>query len=154
MSFDGWYAATSREMRREAYFVRACGALAALDKAQEAKQSYFTGGSPTTEEVAAMASAMRFGEASAAAEDIHVDQAAGHIWRISADAIAVQIHEIANADFDNDGVEEILAFSSGAPAGGTASFYDVGLIEKDSAEAALVFTHLSYGRNEAGGVGG
>jgi hypothetical protein len=152
MAFDGWYAASSREMRREASFVRACGALAALDKAQDAKQSFFTNGSPNAEDMAVMVSAMRFGEASA--ENLQVDQASGHVWRITADAITVQIHEIANADFDNDGIEEVLAFSAGAPVGGTASFYDVGLIEKDSAEAALIFTQLSYGRNEASGVGG
>lgn len=152
MSFDGWYAASSREMRREAYFARACGALAALDKAQDAKQSFFANGSPAAEDIAAMASTARFGEV--AADDIHVDQEPGHIWRITADALNVQIHEIANADFDGDGIEEILAFSSGAPAGGTAAFYEVGLIEKDSAESSLQFTPLSFGRNDAAGVGG
>ena len=33
MTFDGWFAATSMEMRREGFFIRACGTLAALSEA-------------------------------------------------------------------------------------------------------------------------
>ncbi len=154
MSFDGWYAATSRDIRREGYFIRACGALAALGDAQDARDSFFANGSPTAEEVVALAGTMRIGEAATGADGVHVEKANGYIWRISADAMSLEIHELANADFDNDGVEEILAFSAGSVNGGTASFYDVGLIEKDAPDAAVSFTGLSYGRNDAAGVGG
>ena len=152
MSFDGWYALSSREMRREAYFVRACGLLAALANAQPASSTYFPNGSPEAEEVAKLARTMKFGEAGPG-EDIHVEKEPGAIWRISSGQMKWQIHEIANADFDNDGVEEIMAFTVGAPEGGTASFYNAGLLEKDAAGAALAFTPLSYGRDKAAGAG-
>ncbi|WP_375202441.1 hypothetical protein [Hyphococcus sp.] len=152
MSFDGWYALSSRDMRREAYFVRACGTLAALSNARPAERSFFKEGSPEAEEVAALAGAMKFGEMGSG-DDVHVEKAQGAVWRISSGAMTWRIHEIANADFDNDGVEEIMAFTSGALQGGTASFYEVGLIEKDTAGAALSFTPISYGRDKAAGAG-
>jgi len=152
MSFDGWYAMSSREMRREAYFVRACGTLAALSNAQPAATSYFSNGSPEAEEVALLARTMKFGEAGPG-EDIHVEKSPGDIWRISSGDMNWRIHEIANADFDNDGVEEIMAFTVGAPEGGTAAFYNAGLLEKDTAGAALSFTPVSYGRDKAAGAG-
>ncbi|MFC2953794.1 hypothetical protein ACFOOP_17785 [Marinicaulis aureus] len=152
MSFDGWYALSSREMRREAYFVRACGILAALANAQPAGATYFSNGSPEAEEVALFAGTMKFGEAGPS-EDIHVEKTPGAIWRISSGDMNWLIHEIANADFDNDGVEEIMIFTAGAPEGGTASFYSAGLLEKDTAGAALSFTPVSYGRDKAAGAG-
>ncbi|WP_375206593.1 hypothetical protein [Hyphococcus sp.] len=153
MSFDGWYALSSRDMRREAYFIRACGVLAALLEAQPARSSHFADGSPTAEAVAKLAGSMSFGEANADAANLAVEKASSAVWRISSDAMKIEIHEIANADFDNDGIEEILAFTAGAPEGGTAAFYEAGLIEKDTAGAALSFTPLSYGRNKAAGAG-
>lgn len=152
MSFDGWYALSSREMRREAYFVRACGILAALANAQPASSTYFSNGSPEAEEVALFAGTMKLGEAGPS-EDIHVEKAPGAIWHISSGDMNWRIHEIANADFDNDGVEEIMIFTAGAPEGGTAAFYNAGLLEKDAAGAALAFTPLSYGRDKAAGAG-
>lgn len=152
MSFDGWYALTSRDMRREGYFIRACGLLNALTDAQPAAQSYFADGSPEAEEVAVLARTIRFGEA-AVGEDLTVEKTSGALWRISSGAMTIQLHELANADFDNDGVEEIMAFTGGAAAGGTAVFYDAGLLEKDSEGAALTFTPLSYGPEKASGPG-
>ncbi len=152
LSFDGWYALTSRDMRREAYFIRACGALAALADAQPAKETFFTKGSPDEEEVKTLAAAAQFGEISLGEDGLSVEKN-GAVWRISSEAMSLEIHEIANADFDNDGVEEILAFTAGAPQGGTASFYESGLIEKDAAGAALSFTPVSYGREKAAGAG-
>ena len=153
MSFDGWYAMTSRDMRREAYFIRACGVLAGLMNAQPFERSYFQDGTPEAGEVAVLAANMNFGEGQPENEELHVEKAAGSIWRISSEAMAIQIHEIANADFDNDGIEEIMAFTSGGPEDGTARFYSAGLIEKDQAGAALSFTPLSYGREKSAGPG-
>ncbi len=152
-SSDGWYALTSREMRREAYFIRACGTLAMLSEAQQAEHAYFDNGSPRSEEVAALASTMTFGER-APSGAVRADRSEDYVWRVSGGDFSVAIHEIANADFDNDGVEEILAFTAGAPEGGTAAFYETGLLEKDAANAALAFTPLSFKGNEPGRAGG
>ncbi|PQA89452.1 hypothetical protein [Hyphococcus luteus] len=152
--FGGWYAPTSRDMRREAYFIRACGTLAMLSEAQEAKHAYFDNGSPRSGEIADLAAKMTFGEMSPTPGDVRVKKEQGHVWRISAGDISIAIHEIANADFDNDGVEEILAFMAGAPQGGTAAFYEAGLLEKDAPEAALAFTPFAFTGDEAGETGG
>ncbi len=152
--FDGWYAATSRDMRREAYFIRACGALSMLTKASKAEHSYFTSGSPQAEEVADFAGAMKFGESVAGPDALRVEKGQGHVWRVEADDLSIAIHELANADFDNDGIEEILAFTAGAPVGGTAAFYEVGLLEKDSPDAGLSFSPLDFSREDAAGAAG
>lgn len=153
MQFDGWFAMTARDMRREAYFRRACGVLAALADARPAEQSYFVDGSPAAEGVATLAEVIRFGELGPA-EVLTVEREESHQWRIGADTLTVVLQELANADFDNDGIEEILAFTAGTPEGGSAAFYEVGLIERDGADAALRFTPLTFGRDEAAGAAG
>lgn len=150
---DGWYALTTRDMRMEGFFIRACGALAMLDKAQKAQHAYFTNGSPESEDIAGVAATLKFGEAAANPADLRVEKGQGHVWRVSGDAISVTIHELANADFDNDGVEEILSFVAGAPSGGTASFYQTGLLEKDAPGGDVVFTPFEFEAGKTGAEG-
>jgi hypothetical protein len=154
LSFDGWYAATTREMRREGYFVRACGALSAMFDAQAAGREYFTNGSPESEEVASLKGVLRIGETAADIDAVVVEQPGAFQWRIAADSQFVEIQELANADFDNDGIGEILVFLAGGTNGGSALFYDVGLIQKDAAEAPLEFSPLSLERDDAAGAAG
>lgn len=154
MAFDGWFAQTTRDMRREGYFVRACGALDALLNAQAPERSYFTGGSPEDEDMAALKGVLRIGEAGGDPERVAVAQPGQHQWRIAVDNQFVELQELANADFDNDGIEEILVFLAGGAEGGTVVFYDVGLIQKDMAGAAVTFTPLSYRQYETGGAAG
>ncbi|WDI31785.1 hypothetical protein PUV54_01115 [Hyphococcus flavus] len=144
LSFDGWYAGTTREMRREGYFIRACGALFALMNAQPANGSHFQDGSPTKEDLALLRSVMRLGEEAGGSTPLSVEQPSAHQWRISENNQFVEMQELANADFDSDGVEEILFFLAGGTRGGSALFYDVGLLEKDAKGAALVFTPVSH----------
>lgn len=153
MTFDGWFAPTARDMRREGYFVRACGVLRALTDAAPAQTSFFTDGSLSDAEAAALAGGFDFGEARVV-EALTVEKGQAHQWRMTIDSLTLTLQELANADFDNDGVEEILAFTSGAPEGGSAVFYDVGLIEKDKNGATPVFTPFVFGPDEAAGAAG
>lgn len=152
--FDGWFAMTSRDMRREGYFKRACGVLTALFEAQKASTQFFANGSPTDEEIAGLAPTMRMGEASNLAESISVSRSDGYRWEINIGEQTVFLTELANADFDNDGIEEILGYSAGVMAGGSARFYHVGLIEKDNADAPLRFTVMDFDQDQAAGAGG
>jgi hypothetical protein len=154
MTSGGWYAATSLEIRREGFFIRACGALAALAEAQPADRSFFNEGSPDEKGVAAISASMRFGESAIGAEAVRVEKSGSYEWRITAGAMTITLQEFANADFDNDGIEEILAFAAGAPSGGSAAYYETGLIEKDAGTAAVAFTPLTLGRRAASGAGG
>lgn len=152
--FEGWYALTSADMRREGYFIRACGVLSVLNEAQKAEHGFFEKGSPSLDDILTLAGTMTFGEAALTPQDARVEKEQGYVWRVSGAAMSAEIHEIANADFDNDGVEEILAFIAGAPQGGTASFYEVGLLEKDAAGAALEFTPFRFTGEDAAGAAG
>ena len=153
MTSEGWYAATSSEMRREGFFVRACETLAALAEAQAPERSFFGGGSPNEKEVAAMSASFRFGETAIAPETVRVEQGGTYEWRIAAGPQTLTVQELANADFDNDGIEEILAFAAGAPAGGSAAYYVTGLIEKDADDAAVAFTALNLAPRRSGAGG-
>ncbi|MEZ5891805.1 MAG: hypothetical protein R3C58_01455 [Parvularculaceae bacterium] len=150
--FDGWFVESARDMRREAYFVRACGVLAAIAEAQAAKESYFTNGSPAEAEVAALASTMSFGEPQS--ENQLVAKGSNHVWMITSGPATIAMQELANADFDNDGVEEILVTFTGGLAGGTAAYHDVGYLEKDGPGAALAFSPLDFESARNGAAGG
>ncbi|WP_425407950.1 hypothetical protein [Hyphococcus sp.] len=152
MNFDGWFAPNSREMRREGYFVRACGALAAMMNAQAPSRSFFSDGSPTAEEVAGLKGVLRIGEVKDEADRVVVSQPGDYQWRVAADSRFVEMQELANADFDNDGMEEVLVFLAGGTEGGTALFYDVGLMQKDAADADLTYAPLSFDQRNAGGA--
>lgn len=154
LAFDGWFAESTSEMRREGYFVRACGALDALLDAQKPERDFFQDGSPTSEELAGLHGVLRIGEAQEDADRVVVAQPGDFQWRIAADKQFVEMQELANADFDNDGVAEILIFLAGGTEGGTALFYDIGLMQKDAADAPLTYAPLSFGRREAGGASG
>ncbi|WP_411816027.1 hypothetical protein [Hyphococcus sp. DH-69] len=153
--FDGWFAMTTRDMRREGYFKRACGVLTVLFEAQEASTQHFSNGSPTDEEVASLAPNIRFGEfIDGALDTVSVSQSQRFQWEITMGDQTVYLTELANADFDNDGVEEILAFSAGMVADGTARFYQTGLLEKDRENASLRFTPLKFEDKPVTAAGG
>lgn len=140
---EGRYAATTRDMRRAAYFVRACGALDLLLEARPAQTSYFVDGSPDATEIASLDgdSLLRLGaDASSAPGPPEVERQNATDWRISFDDQQVILQEIANADFDGDGIEEILAFLAAGPEFGTAVVYTMALLEKDSASEPVRLT--------------
>lgn len=151
--FDGWFALSGAEMRREAYYIRACGLLDALAEAQASTESHFVDGAPAESEMAALGKTMTFGDAPAQLS-VTVARPGPAEWRITSGTIAIAMQELANADFDNDGIEEILAFASLSPVGGTATASDVGLLEKDGPEMALIFSPMEFSRDEAAAAGG
>ena len=169
---EGWYALTSSDQRREAYFIRACGALALMLEARPAEIVHFTDGSPTMADMAGFLGGAPFGleptapdvesdpieltlgaapENSEAGDDkeesaaprLSLGDAPGE-WRAVRGDQTVVMQELALADFDGDGVGEILIFSRAGPRDGTAVFYAVGLLEKDSPESPLSFRLSDY----------
>lgn len=149
-----WYAMTTRDMRREAYFTRACGALDLLARAGPARTSHFAGGSPTSEEIAALGGdrLLRMGPAPASGTP-QIEKAGAAEWRISYGDQRVILQEIANADFDGDGIEEILVFIAARPEGGTATISAVALLEKDSAGGPATLTPAPATRPREGPSG-
>ncbi len=172
---DGWFALTSRDQRREAFFIRACGALSLMLEARAPGVVYFADGSPGPEDMAAFLKSAPFGLVSARETPLaekpgegakialtleSESRASGKIaagpddgagaadeaveagpamWRFRRGDRLVVIQELALADFDRDGVGELLTFVRAGPVDGTAVFYAVGLLEKDSPESGLSF---------------
>jgi len=143
MTKVGWYAGSTREMRREAYFERACGALTYLALAKEPDISYFTNGSSTRSDLASLADGPPFKIAprlSEAPEEIDISQLSDGVWRISTLGQNAQLQEIAHADFNGDGIGDILTFVSIGVEDATATAGMVGYLEKKSARAAVEFS--------------
>lgn len=166
MRFDGRYALTTREMRREAYFVRACGLIDALAASQPAGDAYFTDGAPTPEQIAAIAVDLQFAEAPVEPDadrggapgpkpdEVVVGRSGAHQWTVSVGDQIVALHELANADFDGDDVEEILTFTAVTPLGATAVVYTIGLLERDGPDMPVRFTVLTFDEGQISAVGG
>ena len=169
---DGWYALTSSDQRREAYFIRACGALALMLEARPAQIVHFTDGSPTMADMSGFLGGAPFGleplvsevegdpreltlgeapekndidegEEASGAPRLSLGDSPGEWRAVRGDQIVV-MQELALADFDDDGVGEILVFSRAGPRDGTAVFYAVGLLEKDSPQSPLSFRLSDY----------
>lgn len=141
MSADGWYALSTKDMRHEALFTRACGMLATLEQAQPAKASFFDKSGLTEADMKSLAEgpAMRFGpEFETPAGGAAVSRV-GESWRISSPTEAATIEEIAQADFNGDGRADILVFVTLNAEGGTATASEIAILEKPSAAGPVRF---------------
>ncbi len=174
LRWQGWFAMSSRDIRREAYFVRACGVLDMLMKAQPASENYFEDGAVSPSDMAAIGAEriLRVGDDPATkAGDLVVEEYSGEAgartdsqaveqenaqelgWRLSTAGQETRLERIATADFDGDGIAEILTFLVAGPDDATASVSTVALLEKDGADVAAVLTPQSFAP-ESQGTGG
>ena len=162
----GWYAASSREMRREAYFTRACRALIYLSEANTAIATHFDGGRLSSGDIASVASKadFRFIESPLkivsmpnAGEDVSgalvkpikaslteqsyegVSRVGSGKWGIDQENSKVQLQEMAHADFNGDGVGDVLVFVAIQAEGGTANVGHIGFLEKTEANGPVTF---------------
>lgn len=136
---EGWYALTTREISREAYFLRACGAIAMLRQARFADVSYFEGGALTEEDVRALAAAtpIWFGEVGGDVESVeHVSETT---WRLSLGDQYADLWEISHADFNSDGRADMAVFIYVAVSEGTARASEIGYIDKPPPPGSLRF---------------
>lgn len=141
---EGWFALSNADIRREEFFIRACGALAMLADAAPARDTHFHNGAADEADMESLAKATDFGlSADAPAADAKVTRAGEGVWKLSTPTAETTIFEIAHADFTGDGLGEILAYVSTGAAGGTARGGTLGLIEKQSADGPCAFTPRS-----------
>ena len=138
LSKAGWYALSNADIRRAAYFERACGALSMLVSAKPARASHFVGGRASDADVRSMAGEASFGlgEATAVSAITEIDEG---VWKLSSPVAESTVFEIAHADFNGDGFGEILAYISTGAAGGSARAGLIGFIEKADAAGPCVF---------------
>ncbi len=137
---EEWYAESGADMRREEYFLRACGALALLVKADPARSTHFAGGKADVADVRSIARERAFsiGE-DADGRPAEVSKVEDGVWKVASPANEAVVYEIAHADFTGDGLGEILAYVSIGAVGGTARGGSIGLMEKPSAGGPCTF---------------
>lgn len=148
MERDGWYAMTSRDIRNEAFFVRACSILALLEEARPARESHFADGSPSLEEMRALgpAALLRIAESGADKSiEARIEKTGAYEWRVSAGERETVIQEIVNADFNGDGAEDVLIFLYGTVSDGTAALSATAVLEKPAADAPVIISLLASG---------
>lgn len=145
---EGWYALSSRDMRREAYFRRACGALAFLERARKPDVTYFEDGALSEADVDSLAgtSPFRIGPAvEPGARETTIEKDPDGTWRLISDGQIALLQEIAHADFDGDGRGDMLVFVAMRVEGATAAASMAGLLEKASAAGPVVFVAREEG---------
>lgn len=153
MQWDGWYALTSRDMRRQARFVFACGTLELLERARRARESYFINGSLTSEEMRALGSTLllRITDGSALPDaGLEVEEQADAMWSLLTKDYAGFVQEIVNADFTGDGIEDVLVFLYTTPIEGTASVAAVAVLEKTTPDGPVSVTFQSFRQGQGG----
>lgn len=139
MEAAGWYALSTKDMRHEAVFQRACGVLAMLEKAQPAKTNFFkTGLTEADMKSLAEGAPFRFGPEFEMPSPAAVAKA-GQSWKLSSAEETATIEEIAHADFNGDGRGDIVVFVTLGPVGGTATASEVGILEKPSEAGPVRF---------------
>ncbi|MEM9705187.1 MAG: hypothetical protein AAF850_03830 [Pseudomonadota bacterium] len=141
---EGWYAESSREMRREAYFMRACMAVRFLLTAAEPKKSYFAKGALSERDVEAMSNnpPLRIAPRNMDVAEIgapNIEPLQDGLWRLQYSDQSAIVQEISHADFNGDGVGDVLAFIAVTVREGTATAGAVGLIEKAESRSAARF---------------
>lgn len=127
---EGWYALTTREMSREAYFIRACGVLAMLRQARFADVSYFDNGALTEEDVRSLAIVSPFGIGEGGGQFEGVERLNETTWRLSFSDQYADLQEISHADINADGRADMAAFVNVAVRDGTARASQVGYVDK------------------------
>lgn len=144
LTANGWYPLAQTDMRRQAFFERSCGALRILRKGAAAKRSNFTNHAATEADIASIlpTDLPSFTPKTpdpqpqnAAIENLRADGSGR--WRLSASGTDYRIEEIAAADFNGDGLEDLLVFVGYRAQGGSAAAGSVGYLQKATADGPV-----------------
>ena len=136
---------SSREIRREQYFKRACGVLRALLSAREVEENYFAKQAMSQADMTSLAEGPPFRIAEALEANsiaLALEKGEDGTWRMETEGQFAKFQEFAFADFNQDGIGDILAYVSINVREGTAQTGHLGLIEKTAADAEITFTEL------------
>lgn len=100
---EGWFALSSREQRREAYFIRACGALALMMEAGPAEISHFADGSLSNLDIVEFFKGTPFGAAPLGADK--QNDSAKLTLRDEADSVADDIANTVLGESENEAAQ-------------------------------------------------
>lgn len=138
----GWYALATSEMKREAFFQRACGVLSMLERARAPDLSHFVNGRMGDADARSLALAAPFGfggDENAPAVPATMAPRGEGAWGLEGGDQKAVVQEIAHADFNADGLGDMLVFVSLSVEGGTATAAEVGLVVKRAAAGPCTY---------------
>lgn len=145
---QGWYALTTYDLSMESFFRRDCALIDALSKAAPAKRSFIKeprvglndmdivsasvlqGFVPIGTPDATLGTLMRAGA-------FTVDERGPLVLKLSSNNFTATLEELARADFNGDGLEDILVLSAIHAQGGTLRDYETKLLTREDASAPL-----------------
>lgn len=148
---EGAYSATTYDMAMESSLISTCRALFELQSAKVPIKSFLENPRVTLNDTnllpAAMLAVMPEDEAEerrlagktisqvVARKDIQA--ASGGVLTVSYDGLMQRFEEVARADFNGDGIEDILVFTGGSAEEGTMSYSDYILLTRTSSSGPL-----------------
>lgn len=137
----GWGGLSSRDMRREQVFQRACGAIDMLARAEFPTKSFFAGDALSAEDLKSLAPSAIARIAPDGdrldGESLSIEADGDGRWIIRVPNEETSIEEIAHADFNGDGLGDVLFAAGQRASGGTLSTAFVGYFTKTGANAAV-----------------
>ena len=142
LTSEGWYALSGREMRREAYFERACGMLSLIERARSADVTYFKNNGMSEEDARSLAQNGGFAigpRSEGNSSTPVVEQAGEHRWSIDTGGSVAVLQELAHADFNGDSRGDILTFVTIRAKEGTAHASRLGVLDKAGANGPVRF---------------
>ncbi|MBY0422346.1 MAG: hypothetical protein K2Q06_08590, partial [Parvularculaceae bacterium] len=140
---SGWYSLAESEMRREAFFKRACGVLSMLERARKPDLSHFANEAMNEADMQSLAKGPPFrigGDPGVPDVTATVGRNPDGAWTLSADGQKAMMQEVAHADFNADGLGDMLVFVAISVEHGSATAAEVGLVEKKSANGSCAYT--------------
>jgi len=140
-----YYPLSSREIRRELYFKRACGALRLMTDANVPEETFFNGGAASQFDMDSLAKGPPFRMVESAIEDglpSVLEKTKEGWWTLQTEGQVATLQEIAHADFNRDGFGDILTFVSIDVTDGSAQIGRLGLLQKASENSAVIFDDI------------
>ena len=139
LSMEGWGGMTSADMADEAYFERYCGLQSIAKIAHAARTSAFDPAGLTESEIGEVPAqdwpTLAPKEPERQAPNIHQAKDDARTWIAETTTLTMRVHDVALADFDDDGVGERLLFIAARARGGTAGFATYALLDHDEDDA-------------------
>jgi hypothetical protein len=149
---QGWYALTTYDMSMESFFSKTCALIDALAKAAPARRSFIKeprvgigdldivgaavlkGFVPTGEADATVGTLVRAGS-------VAIEKREANVVQLSSNGFIAQLEEVARADFNGDGTEDIFVFSAVYAQGGTLRGYETRILSRMSATTPLTIVN-------------
>ena len=148
---EGMFALSTADMSAESFFKRACGILKAIASARPAQRSYLSSPHVSLADlnlVSANAVSLiveapgpaRTVSDLVSAGTVKVERTSDNALQISTPAMAGELKELARADFNGDGLEDMLVFQAVHAEGGTLRAYDTEILTRRTADGPLEVT--------------